>query len=193
MKLTVTGTPLSGVVFIDTHFFQDERGFFMECWHQRDFAQAGLPPMTFVPENHSRSGRGVLRGLHYQDKTAPIAKLVRCTLGRILDVAVDLRVGSPTFGKWVSVELSADNKRQIYVPEGCAHGFQALSDVVEVQYKQTAFYTPAAEGTLAWNDPDVGVQWPIPDPILSERDKRGMSLKAYLERPAFPCSVAAGR
>ncbi len=192
MKITITQTPLSGVVFIDTHFFQDDRGFFIETWHQRDYAQAGLT-MSFVQEGHSRSGRGVLRGLHYQDMTAPMGKLVRCTLGRIFDVAVDLRVGSPTFGKWVSVELTADNKRQIYVPEGFAHGFQALSDVVEVQYKQTGFYTPASEGTIAWNDPDVGVEWPIPEPTLSERDKRGMSLKSYLQKPAFTYSVAAGR
>lgn len=184
MKITVTNTPLAGVVLIDTKFFQDERGFFIESWHQRDYADAGLA-LTFVQEGHSRSARGVLRGLHYQDSTAPMGKLVRCTVGKILDVAVDLRVGSPTFGKWVGVELTADNKRQIYVPEGFAHGFQALSDVVEVQYKQTGFYTPASEGTVSWNDPDIGVEWPIADPVLSDRDKRAMSLKAYQEKPAF--------
>lgn len=184
MKISVTTTPLSGVVVIDTKFFQDERGFFIEPWHARDYADAGLA-MTFVQEGHSRSGRGVLRGLHYQDMTAPMGKLLRCTLGRIFDVVVDLRAGSPTFGKWFSVELTADNKRQIYVPAGFAHGFQAQSDVVEVQYKQSGFYTPASEGTLAWNDPDVGVQWPLANPTLSERDKRGMSLKQYAAKPAF--------
>src|SRR5260221_1686802 len=184
MKLTVTDTPLSGVVLIDTKFFQDDRGFFIESWHQRDYAEAGLT-MPCVQEGHSRSARGVLRGLHYQDTTAPMGKLVRCTVGRILDVAVDLRVGSPTFGKWFGVELTADHKRQIYVPEGFAHGFQALSDVVEVQYKQTGFYTPSSEGTVSWNDPDIGVEWPIPDPVLSDRDRRGTSLKAYQENPAF--------
>jgi dTDP-4-dehydrorhamnose 3,5-epimerase len=184
MKITVTSTALEGVVLIDTKFFQDDRGFFIESWHQRDYADAGLA-MTFVQEGHSRSARGVLRGLHYQDMTAPMGKLVRCTVGTIFDVAVDLRVGSPTFGKWIGVELTADNKRQIYVPEGFAHGFQAVTDVVEVQYKQTGFYTPPSEGTVSWNDPDIGVEWPIADPTLSDRDKRAMSLKAYLEKPAF--------
>jgi len=189
MKITITETPLSGVVLIDTHYFQDDRGFFIETWHQRDYAQAGLT-MNFVQEGHSRSGRGVLRGLHYQDMTAPMGKLLRCTVGRIFDVAVDLRVGSPTFGKWVSVELTADNKRQIYIPEGFAHAFQALSDVVEVQYGQTGFYTPSSEGTIAWNDPDLGIEWPIADAVLSERDKRGTSLKQYLEKPAFTYGAA---
>ena len=184
MQLTVSPTALAGVVLIDTKFFQDDRGFFIESWHQRDYADAGLA-MTFVQEGHSRSARGVLRGLHYQDMTAPMGKLVRCTVGAILDVAVDLRVGSPTFGQWIGVELTAEHKRQIYVPEGFAHGFQALSDVVEVQYKQTGFYTPAAEGSVSWNDPDIGVEWPIADPTLSDRDKRAKSLKAYLEKPAF--------
>ena len=189
MKITVTETPLSGVVLVDTHYFHDDRGFFIESWHRRDYADAGLT-MTFVQEGHSRSGRGVLRGLHYQDMTAPMGKLVRCTLGRILDVAVDLRVGSRTFGNGTSVELTAENKRQIYVPEGFAHAFQTLSDVAEVQYKQTGFYTPSSEGTIAWNDPDVGIEWPLPDPLLSERDKRGMSLKQYLEKPAFTYGAA---
>ncbi len=184
MKLTVTRTPLDGVVFIDTEFFADERGFFMESWHQRDFARAGLTA-TFVQENHSRSTRGVIRGLHYQDMRAPLAKLVRCTVGSIFDVAVDLRVGSPSFGRWVSVELSAGNKRQILIPEGFAHGFQALSEAVEVQYKQTGFYTPEAEAVLIWNDPDIGIAWPVPDPAVSARDGRGMSLAAYREKPAF--------
>jgi dTDP-4-dehydrorhamnose 3,5-epimerase len=184
MKITVTKTALEGVVLIDTKYFQDERGFFMESWHQRDFADAGLN-LTFKQDGHSRSERGVLRGLHYQDMTAPMGKLLRCTAGVIFDVAVDLRVGSPTFGKWISVELSADNKRQIYIPEGFAHGFQAVSDVVEVQYRQTGFYTPASEGTLSWNDPEVGVAWPIATPTLSARDQKGMSLKQYLEKPAF--------
>jgi dTDP-4-dehydrorhamnose 3,5-epimerase len=184
MKITVTKTALDGVVLIDTAFFQDERGFFIESWHQRDYASHGLD-MTFVQDGHSRSPRGVLRGLHYQDMTAPMGKLLRCTIGTIFDVAVDLRVGSPTFGKYVGVELSADNKRQIYIPAGFAHGFQAVADVVEVQYKQTGFYTPSSEGTLSWNDPEVNIQWPIPNPQLSARDQKGMTLKQYLEKPAF--------
>jgi len=138
-----------------------------------------------VQEGHSGSRYGVLRGMHYQNMTAPMGKLVRCIVGRIFDVAVDLRVSSPTFGKWYGVELSAENKKQIYIPVGFAHGFATLSDVAEVQYKQTGFYTPAAEGTLAWNDPDVGIEWPISNPILSKRDQNGMRLKEYLKNPAF--------
>lgn len=184
MKITVTRTPLDGVVLIDTKYFQDDRGFFIESWHQRDYAEAGLT-MTFVQDGHSRSPRGVLRGMHYQDMTAPMGKLLRCTLGEIFDVAVDLRVGSPTFGRWFGVELTAGDKRQIYIPAGFAHGFQALTEFVEVQYRQTGFYTPPSEGTLAWNDPDVGIPWPIPDPTLSARDRKGMTLQQYLQKPAF--------
>ncbi len=184
MPIAVTKTPLEGVVLIDPKCVQDDRGFFMESWHARDFAAAGLA-MAFVQDNHSRSGRGVLRGLHYQDMSAPIGKLVRCTVGRVFDVAVDLRFGSPTFGRWVGVELSADNKREIYVPVGFGHGFQALSDVAEIQYKQTNFYNPSAEGTVAWNDPDIGIEWPLPDPILSPKDRLGKSLKDFARAPAF--------
>jgi dTDP-4-dehydrorhamnose 3,5-epimerase len=185
VKIRLTPTRLEGVVLIDIDFFKDERGFFIEPWHERDFAAAGLD-LRFVQEGHSRSAARVLRGLHYQNTTAPMGKLLRCTVGRVFDVAVDLRVGAPTFGQWVSVELSSDNMRQIYIPAGFAHGFQVLSDVAEVQYKQTGFYTPSSEGTLAWNDPEVAVPWPFNDPILSERDKRGRSLAAHRESPAFP-------
>jgi dTDP-4-dehydrorhamnose 3,5-epimerase len=184
VEITVTKTPLDGVVFIDTRFFQDDRGFFMEAWHERDYAAAGLS-MRFVQDSHSRSHRGVLRGLHYQDMTAPLGKLIRCTIGEIFDVAVDLRAGSPSFGKFVSVHLTADNKRQMYVPVGFAHGFQALTDVVEVQYRQTGYYSPAAEGSVLWSDPDVGVNWPIPNPTLSTRDRNAITLKEYAANPAF--------
>ena len=184
MKTHVIPTPLKGLVVIDIDYFKDERGFFIESWHKRDFSAAGLD-LEFVQEGHSRSSYGVLRGMHYQNMTAPMGKLLRCTVGRIFDVAVDLRVSSPTFGKWFSVELSSDNQRQIYVPPGFAHGFATLSDTAEVQYKQTGFYTPPSEGTLAWNDPDVGIQWPITNPTLSKRDQNGMSLKVYLIKPAF--------
>ena len=184
MKTLLTQTPLADLVVVDIDFFQDERGFFIESWHKRDFAAAGLD-LEFMQEGHSRSACGVLRGLHYQDMTAPMGKLLRCTVGRIFDVAVDLRVSSPTFGKWFGVELNADNKKQIYVPVGFAHGFATLSEFAEVQYKQTGFYTPSSEGTLSWRDPDVGVQWPITNPILSKRDQNGMSLKDYMKKPAF--------
>jgi dTDP-4-dehydrorhamnose 3,5-epimerase len=185
MKTHVTETPLAGLMKVNIDFFSDERGFFIESWHQRDFAQAGLD-LTFVQEGHSRSGRNVLRGLHYQDMTAPMGKLLRCTVGAIFDVAVDLRMKSPTFGEWFGIELSAENKTQLYVPEGFAHGFATISDVAEVQYKQTGFYTPSSEGTVAWNDPDIRVSWPITDPILSPRDQKGMSLQDYRNNPAFP-------
>lgn len=185
MDITVTPTKLHGVVLIDTAYFRDERGFFIENWHKRTYAEAGLD-LDFVQDNHSRSAKNVLRGLHYQDMTAPMGKLVRCTMGTILDVAVDLRMSSPTFGKWVSVELSAENMRQIYVPEGFGHGFVTLSDFAEVQYKCTGLYTPPSEGTVAWNDPDIGIEWPVAEPVLSARDQKGMSLKQYLENPAFP-------
>jgi dTDP-4-dehydrorhamnose 3,5-epimerase len=185
MKTTVKPTPLEGLVLVDIDYFQDERGFFIESWNERDFAAAGLP-LAFVQEGHSRSGRRVLRGLHFQDTTAPMGKLLRCTRGVIFDVAVDLRASSSTFGQWFGIELTEDNKTQIYVPPGFAHGFQALADIVEIQYKQTGFYTPAAEGTLTWNDPEVGVAWPLPDPILSTRDQNGSPLRSFRDHPVFP-------
>jgi dTDP-4-dehydrorhamnose 3,5-epimerase len=184
MKIHVTTTPLEGLLIVDTDFFRDERGFFIESWHKRDFANAGLP-FEFVQDSHSRSAYRVLRGMHYQDMRAPMAKLVRCTVGRILDAAVDLRVNSPTFGQWFTIELTADNKTQLFVPEGFAHGFATISEVCEVQYRQTEFYQPEAEGGIAWNDPDVGIRWPFTDPILSKRDQNQMSLKQYRENPAF--------
>ena len=184
MDMHVTPTKLDGVVVIDHDFFRDERGFFIENYHRQRFAEHGID-YEFVQDNHSRSGAKVLRGLHYQDATAPMGKLVRCTAGRVLDVAVDIRAGSPTFGQWVAVELSADNMRQIMVPPGFAHGFVTLSDCAEVQYKCTGFYAQAAEGGLLWNDPDIGIEWPIPDPVLSQRDQNGTRLAQYLERPAF--------
>ena len=184
MDITVTPTRLVGVVLIDTDYFRDERGFFIENWHRRTYAEHGLD-LEFVQDNHSRSAKGVLRGLHYQDPTAPMGKLVRCTVGAILDVAVDIRVSSPTFGQWVSAELSDENMRQIYVPEGFAHGFVTLSDFAEVQYKCTGFYTPPSEGTIAWNDRDIGIMWPIAEPLLSGRDQKGMSLSEYRQHPAF--------
>ncbi len=184
MDIHVTKTKLDGVVLIDTDFFRDERGFFMEVWHKERYAEAGLP-YDFVQDNHSRSVKKVLRGFHYQDMTAPMGKLVRCTAGAVLDVAVDLRVGSPTFGEWVGAELSADNMRQIMVPDGFGHAFITLSDSAEVQYKCTGLYNPASEGGVRWNDPDIGVEWPFADPVLSARDQESPSLAEYLKAPAF--------
>jgi dTDP-4-dehydrorhamnose 3,5-epimerase len=185
MKTHVTTTPLEGLLVIQVDFFRDERGFFIEAWHKRDFEAAGLR-FDFVQDSHSRSAHKVLRGLHYQDMRAPMAKLVRCTVGRVLDVAVDLRASSPTFGKWFSIELSAENKTQLLVPIGFAHGFATLSDFCEIQYKQTAYYQPETEGGIAWNDPEVGIDWPFEDPLLSKRDQNQISLQQYRLKPAFP-------
>ena len=184
MKTRVSKTPLEGILVINIDFAQDERGFFLESWNKRDFAEAGIA-YDFIQDSHSRSGHRVLRGLHYQDMRAPIVKLVRCTLGRAFDVAVDLRVSSPTFGKWFGIELTAENKTQLLVPVGFAHGFLTLSDVCEIQYKQTSYYAPAAEGGMAWNDPDIAIEWPLANPILSKRDQNQSSLKQYLQNPAF--------
>ena len=184
MKTHLTETPLPGLVIVNIDHFQDERGFFIETWHKRDFSAAGLP-FEFVQDSHSRSSYRVIRGMHYQDMRAPMAKLVRCTVGSILDVAVDLRVSSPTFGKWFSIELTAENKSQLFVPIGFAHGFAALSEVCEVQYRQTEFYRPETEGGVAWNDPDIGIEWPFRDPILSTRDQKAPTLQDYLKKPAF--------
>jgi dTDP-4-dehydrorhamnose 3,5-epimerase len=184
MKTTVTETPFAGLVIVDIDFFQDERGFFIESWHKTNFAAAGLD-VEFVQEGHSRSSLGVLRGMHYQNMSAPMGKLIRCTVGRIFDAAVDLRASSPTYGKWYGIELSAETKRQVYIPPGFAHGFEALEAAVEVQYKQSGFYTPAAEGILLWNDPEVRIGWPIPNPTLSKKDQAGESFAQYRTHPAF--------
>lgn len=184
MKTRVTKTPLEGLLVVNIEYFKDERGFFMESWNQRDFAAAGIAD-PFVQDSHSASTYGVLRGLHYQDMRAPMAKLVRCTVGQILDVAVDLRISSPTFGKWFGIELSALNKTLLYVPVGFAHGFLTTSDYCEVQYKQTAFYSPESEGGISWNDPELAIAWPQTYPILSAKDKKQPTLGEYRKNPAF--------
>jgi dTDP-4-dehydrorhamnose 3,5-epimerase len=184
MKTHVTTTPIEGLLIVNIDYFRDERGFFIESWNKKDFASAGMD-FDFVQDSHSRSEYRVLRGLHYQDMRAPMAKLVRCTVGKILDVAVDLRVHSSTFGQWFSIELSAENKTQLLVPVGFAHGFATLSEVCEVQYKQSGFYQPETEGGIIWNDPDVGIQWPFDNPILSKRDQNQALLSQYRKKPAF--------
>jgi len=174
--VNVVETALPGVLIIEPRVFGDERGFFMETWNVAAFAAAGLD-LAFVQDNHSRSQKGVLRGLHFQNPGAQ-GKLVRVTNGAVFDVAVDLRQSSPTFGQWVGVELSAQNKRMLWVPEGFAHGFLTLEDDTDFLYKCTAPYAPQSEFTLAWNDPAVGVDWPVGglEPIISEKDARGLSL-----------------
>lgn len=174
--MNIIETALPGVLIIEPRVFGDSRGFFMETWNAGAFAAAELD-LTFVQDNHSRSQKGVLRGLHFQNP-GPQGKLVRVTNGAVFDVAVDLRASSPTFGQWVGVELSAENKRMFWVPEGFAHGFLTLEDDTDFLYKCTAPYAPANEFTLAWNDPAVGIEWPVAglDPIISEKDARGLAL-----------------
>jgi len=174
--VNIIETAIPGVLIIEPRVFGDSRGFFMETWNAAGFAAAGLD-LTFVQDNHSRSQKGVLRGLHFQNP-GPQGKLVRVTHGAVYDVAVDLRAASPTFGQWVGVELSAENKRMFWVPEGFAHGFLTLEDDTDFLYKCTAPYAPQSEFTLAWNDPAVGIEWPVAglDPIISEKDARGLAL-----------------
>lgn len=170
-------TAIEGPMIIEPKVFGDDRGFFMESWNARTFAAAGLD-LNFVQDNHSRSARGVLRGLHFQYPN-PQGKLVRVTAGRAWDVAVDIRRSSPTFGKWVGVELSAANKRLFWVPPGFAHGFVALEDGTDFLYKCTALYDPANEHSLLWNDPMVNVEWPLEglEPQLSAKDRAGKPLE----------------
>lgn len=180
--ITVTQTPLPGVVIVEPRVFDDERGFFMESFNAEDFAEAGLPT-RFVQDNHSRSTRGVLRGLHYQ-YPAWQGKLVRTLVGELFDVAVDIRRGSPHFGEWFGLILSAENRKQFYVPPGFAHGFCVLSDVCEMAYKCTSLYVPDDDACVLWNDPDIGIEWPIENPILSEKDAAAPALAALAELSA---------
>ena len=163
-------TKLEGAVIVKPRVFPDNRGFAMESFKKSDFVKAGLPG-DFVQDNHSQSTKGVLRGLHYQRGSAAQGKLVRCSVGAILDVGVDIRKDSSTFGQWIAVELSAANARQLYLPVGFAHGFFGLTDVVEVQYKCTAEYSPKDEAGIRWDDPQLAIAWGVKDPILSDKDK----------------------
>ncbi|MEO0462974.1 MAG: dTDP-4-dehydrorhamnose 3,5-epimerase [Pseudomonadota bacterium] len=178
--MNVIDTAIPDCKIIEPRVFGDERGYFMETWNEEKFADAGLP-MSWVQDNHSHSQKGVLRGLHFQNP-GPQGKLVRVARGAVFDVAVDLRRSSEHFGQWVGVELTAENKRMFWVPEGFAHGFLTLGDGTDFLYKCTAPYTPASEHTLAWDDPTVGVEWPVAglDPIISEKDADGLSLADVL-------------
>jgi len=172
------------VLLIDPEVLRDDRGFFVETYQRERFAEQGVRD-EFVQDNHSRSRRYVLRGIHLQDQTAPMAKLIRCTIGAVQDVTVDLRVGSPTFGKWIMVELTQENFRELLVPVGFGHAFLTTSEWAEVQYKSTGYYAPAAERIVRWNDPELAIDWPVKDPIVSARDARGDSLREYARNPAF--------
>jgi dTDP-4-dehydrorhamnose 3,5-epimerase len=168
-------TSLPGVVVVEPDVHKDDRGFFLETYHAGKYAESGIPG-PFVQDNHSRSVRGTLRGLHAQWRR-PQGKLVRCLEGSIWDVAVDMRAGSPTWGRWFGVELTSDNFKQIYVPPGLLHGFVVLSEVAEVEYKCTDLYDPGGELSVLWNDPDIGIAWPYEDePILSGKDKAAIRL-----------------
>ena len=176
--MNVIKTDLNGVVIIEPRIFNDDRGYFFESFSERDFF-ANVREIHFVQDNESKSSYGVLRGLHFQKPPFAQSKLVRVIKGAVLDVAVDIRVGSPTFGKYVAVELSADNHRQFFIPRGFAHGFSVLSDEVIFQYKCDNFYAPQYEGAIAWNDPSLNIDWRIPadDVVLSEKDKKHPLLK----------------
>jgi dTDP-4-dehydrorhamnose 3,5-epimerase len=176
-QFTFTQTPIEGLYIIEPKAFGDHRGYFMETYNYEDFKSAGLD-MVFVQDNQSKSKKGVLRGMHFQTKYSQ-GKLVRVIKGEVFDVAVDLRKGSKTYGQWYGVLLSEENKKQFYVPEGFAHGFIVTSEEAEFVYKCTNFYHPEFEGGIAWNDPDVGIEWPleeIEEVLLSEKDKKAPKL-----------------
>jgi dTDP-4-dehydrorhamnose 3,5-epimerase len=180
-------TRISGPVLIQPSLFGDERGFFVETYRRQWHAQAGIPPAEeFIQDNHSRSGRGVVRGMHFHIG-AGVAKLVRCARGRILDVVIDLRRGSPSYGEWEGFELDDESMRILYVPVGFAHGFCVLSEVADVIYKQTAYYDPEMERGIAWNDPEVAVRWPLPEAelIVSARDRAAPSLSELAPELSF--------
>ncbi len=187
--MNVVRTELEGVVIIDPRVFGDARGFFFESYRADRYAAAGLPA-CFVQDNHSCSAAGTLRGLHYQ-LPHPQGKLIRVVRGSIFDVAVDIRKGSPTFGRWVGVVLSAENKRQLYVPPGFAHGFCVPAEASEMEYKCTDFYAPEHEHGIVWNDPTVGIAWPVAHPLLSEKDSAFGPLTP--DRPDLPTYETADR
>jgi dTDP-4-dehydrorhamnose 3,5-epimerase len=171
-------TSLPGLTILEPAVFPDERGFFTETYRREWHAQAGIPAEEqFIQDNHSRSTRGVVRGMHFHIGPG-VAKLVRCARGRIVDVAVDLRKGSPTYGQWEGVELDDERMRVLYVPVGFAHGFCVLSEIADVLYKQTAYYDPSVERGIAWDDPEIGIEWPLPldELIVSARDKQAPKL-----------------
>ena len=174
--MRVLRSDIAEVLILEPRVFSDERGFFLESYNRRTFRDATGIDVEFVQDNHSRSAKNVLRGLHYQIRQ-PQGKLVRVTAGEIWDVAVDMRASSPTFGKWTAFTLSAESKRMAWIPPGFAHGFLVTSGAAEVHYKTTDYYAPEHDRTLLWNDPALGIPWPLEgDPVLAEKDRRGVSL-----------------
>jgi dTDP-4-dehydrorhamnose 3,5-epimerase len=182
--MNVLRCELEGLLIIEPKVFGDARGFFMETWNQRRYAEAGLT-LEFVQDNLSLSRRGILRGLHFQNPGAQ-GKLVAVLQGEVFDVAVDIRRASATFGRWHGLVLSAENKRQFFVPPGFAHGFVVLSETALFAYKCTEYYSPQHELTIAWNDPDIAVRWPVETPLLSEKDSRGLRLRDAPADRLFP-------
>jgi dTDP-4-dehydrorhamnose 3,5-epimerase len=174
--VNVIDTNIAEVKIIEPKVFGDDRGFFLETFHAARYAELAGIDLPFVQDNHSRSTKGILRGLHFQ-KTKPQGKLVRVVSGEVYDVAVDIRRDSPTFGQWAGVILSEQNKRQFWVPPGFAHGFVVLSDTADFEYKCTDYYDPADEGTIRWDDPDLAIDWPITNPSLSDKDATAGSFK----------------
>jgi dTDP-4-dehydrorhamnose 3,5-epimerase len=184
--MNIIKTNLPGVLILEPKVFGDERGFFLETWNQARYAEAGLP-LTFVQDNLSLSRRGVLRGLHFQNPNAQ-GKLVYVLQGEVFDVAVDIRLGSPTFGQVETVLLSAENKRQLFIPAGFAHGFCVTSETALFAYKCTELYDPKSEGSILWNDPALGIDWPVDSPELSAKDRAAMTL-AEFPRERLPVYV----
>lgn len=174
--MNVIKTEIPDVLIFEPKVFGDERGFFMESFNQKVFEEAVGRKVEFVQDNHSKSSKGVLRGLHYQLEPYAQGKLVRCVVGEVFDVAVDIRKSSPTFGKWVGVNLSAENKRQLWIPEGFAHGFLVLSEIAEFVYKTTNYYHPESEGCIKWDDSFLMIDWPHKPIAISEKDKKGSSI-----------------
>ena len=191
MPIKIETTEIGGVYLITPEIFQDQRGFFLESFREDIFRQHGLPT-TFVQDNHSGSVKGVLRGLHFQWEPA-MAKLMRVTRGTAFLMSVDIRKGSPTLGKWLGVEASAENRIQVYAPAGFARGFCVLSDYAEVQYKCTGLYNSRGESGIRWNDPGIGIAWPVSDPIVSQKDSAAQSLAEWLARPESDAFQYEGR
>ncbi|KMY26863.1 dTDP-4-dehydrorhamnose 3,5-epimerase [Aeromonas caviae] len=177
--MNVIKTAIPDVLIFEPKVFGDERGFFFESFNHKLFEEAVGYPVAFVQDNHSKSSKGVLRGLHYQLPPHAQGKLVRCVAGEVFDVAVDIRKSSPTFGQWVGVHLSAENKRQLWIPEGFAHGFVTLSESADFLYKTTNYYHRESEGSIHWNDSEINIEWPIEGALLSEKDKVAQTFSEY--------------
>ncbi|MGU3415449.1 dTDP-4-dehydrorhamnose 3,5-epimerase [Enterobacteriaceae bacterium C34A] len=179
--MNILDTKIDGVKIIEPRVFEDPRGFFLETFNEQKYQDIIGNDLKFVQDNHSRSVKNVLRGLHLQ-KNNPQGKLVRVVRGEVLDVAVDVRKGSPTFGEWQSVILSESNKRQFWIPPGLAHGFVVLSDIVDFEYKCTHYYDPQSERCILWSDSDLNIDWQVKNPLLSDKDQKGLTFKEYISQ-----------